>query len=173
MGTAPRIAVIGVGDTSRRDDGVAFSVTARLAARAADRPLPPGTEVTACDGDPARLTRLWEDAGLAIVVDATFADPEHPGLIHRQELDRHELRSGTPRIRSAHGLGIDEAVELSGALGRLPGHLVVYTVQGADSALGTGLSVPVTAAVEPLAERVEAEIVRHRDAAARGTPWGG
>lgn len=119
-----------------------------------------------CDGDPGRLIGLWENADLAVVLDATHAHPGHPGRVHRLELDAAEL--GRPRTSSSHGLDLGEAVELSRALGRLPGHLVVYAVEGADTSLGTGLSEPVAARVETLVERVEDEIVRHRDAAARG-----
>ncbi|MFD9637239.1 peptidase M52, partial [Streptomyces violascens] len=69
---------------------------------------------------------------------------------------------------SSRGLGLGEAVELARFLGRLPKRLVVYAVEEADTSLGAGLSEPVGAVVEPLAEDVEAEITRHRDAAARG-----
>lgn len=49
------IAVIGVGNDFRHDDGVAWSVIARLEERSAERPLPPGTALMVCDGDAARL----------------------------------------------------------------------------------------------------------------------
>ncbi|MFE7607058.1 hydrogenase maturation protease [Streptomyces celluloflavus] len=171
MAVSTRIAVIGVGNEFRRDDGVGFAVIARLREHAVGRPLPAGTRLSSCDGDPGRLIGLWEDAELAVVVDAAHAHPAHPGRIHRLELDQHgSWQSGTA---STHGLGLGEAVELSRSLGRMPGHLVVYAVEGADSALGTGLTTAVAAAVEPLAERVEADIMRHRDVLARGeTPAG-
>ncbi|WP_406306539.1 hydrogenase maturation protease [Streptomyces sp. NBC_00885] len=161
-----RIAIIGVGNEFRHDDGVAWAVIARLRERAEGRPLPPGTVLSGCDGDPGRLIGLWENADLAVVLDAAHAHPGHPGRLHRLELDAAEL--GQPHTTSSHGLGLGEAVELSRALGRLPGHLVVYAVEGADTSLGTGLSEPVAARVEALVERVEDEIVRRRDAAARG-----
>ena len=161
-----RIAIIGVGNEFRHDDGVAWAVIARLRERAEGRPLPPGTVLSVCDGDPGRLIGLWENADLAVVLDAAHAHPGHPGRVHRLELGAGEL--GQPRTTSSHGLGLGEAVQLSRALGRLPGHLVVYAVEGADTSLGTGLSEPVAARVETLVERVEDEIVRHRDAAARG-----
>ncbi|MEW1928731.1 hydrogenase maturation protease [Streptomyces sp. NPDC088360] len=160
-----RIAVIGVGNEFRRDDGVGWEVIARLRERAADRPLPTGTVLATCDGDPGRLIGLWEGADLAVVVDAAHAHPAHPGLVHRLVLDADAL--DRPRTTSSHGLGLGEAVELARVLGRLPGRLVVYAVEGADSALGTGLSPSTEAVVAPLAEDIEDEIVRHRDAAAR------
>ncbi len=153
-----RTVVIGVGNDFRRDDGVAWRVVGRLRERAEGKgsPLPPGTELRECDGDPGRLIGLWEGAELAVVVDAAHAHPPSPGRVHRLELDRRRLwRDGAA---SSHGLGLGEAVELSRALGTLPARLVVYAVEGADSTLGTGLSAPVAAAVEPLTARIEADI---------------
>ncbi|MFJ7333178.1 hydrogenase maturation protease [Streptomyces sp. NPDC101116] len=166
MGTHTRIAVIGVGNEFRRDDGVGCSVAARLLERAESRALPPGTVVATCDGDPARLIGLWEGAGLAVVVDAAHAEPGHPGLVHRIELGAERL--ARQPTTSSHGLGLGEAVELARVLGRLPGHLVVYAVEGADTSVGAGLSPALEGVVEPLVASVEDEIVRHRVAGARG-----
>ncbi|KOU57491.1 peptidase M52 [Streptomyces sp. MMG1533] len=165
MTTRTRIAVIGVGNEFRRDDGVGWAVVARLRKRAEDRPLPPGTVLATCDGDPGRLIGLWEDAALAVVVDAAHAHPGRPGRVHRLELDAGRLEQ--PPTTSSHGLGLGEAVELARVLGRLPSRLVVYAAEGADGSLGTGLSPAVAAVVEPLAVSVEDEIARHR-----GTPAG-
>ncbi|MFD0418699.1 hydrogenase maturation protease [Streptomyces sp. NPDC127108] len=160
------IAVVGVGNEYRHDDGVGWAVVGRMRERAARRPLPPGTTLATCDGDPVRLISLWEGAGLAVVVDAAHTHPGAPGRVHRIELDAARL--ARPPATSSHGLGLGEAVELARVLGRLPGRLVVYAVEGGDSSLGTGLSSAVAEAVAPLAEAVEVELVRHRDAAARG-----
>ncbi|KUM84253.1 MULTISPECIES: hydrogenase maturation protease [Streptomyces] len=165
MTVSTRIAIIGVGDPGRHDEGVARAVLSRLRERAAERPLPPGTLLATCDPDPAQLIRLWENAELAVVLEPAHARPSRPGRIYRLELDNAALwRAGTMH---PHGLGA--AVSLARALGRLPGHLVAYAVDGADISLGHGLSAPVVATVGPLAECVEADIVRHRGAAARGT----
>ncbi|WP_329600055.1 hydrogenase maturation protease [Streptomyces pseudovenezuelae] len=166
MSLRTRIAVIGVGNEFRRDDGVGWAVLDRLRERATERPLPPGTVLATCDGDPARLIGLWEGAGLAVVVDAAHAHPGTPGRVHRLELDAGQLAH--PPTTSSHGLGLGEAVELARVLGVLPDHLVVYAVEGADSALGTGLSPAVAAAVEPLVRAVESEAARHRDHATGG-----
>ncbi|WP_306316479.1 MULTISPECIES: hydrogenase maturation protease [unclassified Streptomyces] len=165
-----RIVVIGVGNEFRHDDGLGPAVVARLGTRAADRPLPPGTVLTTCDGEPGRLLGSWESAELAVVVDAAHAEPPQPGRVHRVELDDGALaRPGPgPGQANSHGLGLGEAIELSRVLGRLPGRLVVYAVEGADRRVGTGLSPVVAERVDAVADAVEADIVRHRDAAARG-----
>jgi hydrogenase maturation protease len=162
MTRGSRIAVIGVGNEFRRDDGVGWEAIARLRKRAGGPPLPAGTVLATCDGDPARLIGLWEDAGLAVVVDAAHAHPGSPGRVHRLELDGERLARST--ATSSHGLGLGEAVELARALGRLPERLVVYAVEGADDSLGTGLSPAVTAAVDPLVDTVRDEIARYRAA---------
>ena len=163
MTVSTRIAIIAIGDPDRHDDGVPRAVLSRLRERATARPLPPGTLLAACDPDPARLIRLWENTELAVVLEAAHARPSHPGRIYRLELDTAALwRAGTMR---PHGLG--EAVNVGRALGRLPGHLVAYAVDGADTSLGQGLSEPVAATVGHLVACVEAEITRHRAAIAQ------
>lgn len=165
LGSAPAIAVIGVGNDFRHDDGIGPAVVQRLRQRALGRPLPPSVRLADCDGEPGRLMTLWAEAELAVIVDAAQAEPAEPGRIHRLD---HDSPYGTTALTSSHGLGLGEAIELSDALGRLPGRLVVLAIEGADCSLGTGLSPAVAATVGPLAEMVEAEITRHRDAAARG-----
>ncbi|UNO43352.1 hydrogenase maturation protease [Streptomyces sp. MST-110588] len=164
MTQAPRIAVIGVGNTFRHDDGIGPAVVRRLRERTRHRPLPPSVTLADCDGDPGRLMSLWEGTELAVVVDAAHAHPGRPGRVHRLD---HPGRYARPAAASSHGLGLGEAVQLSDALGRLPGRLVVLAVEGADRSLGTGLTPAVAGTVDRLADAVEAEIVRHRDARAR------
>jgi hydrogenase maturation protease len=166
MRTHTRIAVIGVGNEFRRDDGVGWAVVEQLRKRAEAGPHPSDTVWATCDGDPGRLIALWESAALAVVVDAAHAHPGTPGRVHRLELDAQRLDG--PRTTSSHGLGLGEAVELARVLGLLPDHLIVYAVEGADGSFGTGLSPSVAAAVDPLVTAVEGELARHQDELARG-----
>ncbi|WP_405521715.1 hydrogenase maturation protease [Streptomyces canus] len=159
MRVCTRIAVVGVGNEFRRDDGVGWAVVARLGERGARRPWPPDVMLATCDGDPARLIGLWEGADLAVVVDAAHAHPATPGRVHRLALQDAHLCG--PTTTSSHGLGLGEAVELARVLGLLPRELIVYAVEGADSAFGTGLSPAVAAAVAPLADAVGNDIARH------------
>jgi len=165
MAVSTRIAVIAVGDRLRHDDGIGAAVLARLGRRAAVRPLPRGTTLAECDGEPGHLTGLWENTELAVVLESAHARTGHPGRVYRLDLDAAEL--GRPGVLGAHGL--DAAVELARELDRLPEHLVAYAVEGDDFSEGDGLSAPVAKAVALLTGRVEREIVRHRTAAVRGS----
>lgn len=164
------IVVIGVGNDFRRDDGVGCAVVSRLRERAARGALPGDVTLAVCDGEPGRLIGLWEEAGLAVVVDAVLARPASPGRVHRLELPGD--CSGRPAQTSSHGLGLGEAVQLAGELDRLPGRLVVFGVEGGDDSLGPGLSEPVSAVVEPVADRIEEEIAAYRRTAVRTSPAG-
>jgi hydrogenase maturation protease len=170
-GAAP-IAVIGVGNDFRHDDGAGWAVVAALAEEAGRRRLPEGTALLVCDGEPGRLISLWEGARLVIVIDSAIAHPGQPGRVHRLEWDGDRI-TGTGGATSSHGLGLGDALELARALGRLPGRLIVYAVEGADTSLGTGLTAPVAAAVASLAERIADEIRHHGAAESGSVPGGG
>jgi hydrogenase maturation protease len=145
------IVVIGVGNAYRGDDAVGLAVAERLRGR-----LPTGVTVLDCEQEPTRLLDAWQDADVALVVDAAASDAP-PGTVHRfdasgEGLPAHVFRSST------HAFGVGDAVELARALGRLPERVVVYGVEGADFTAGSGLSTHVTAAVERLVDELEEEI---------------
>ncbi|MET7479310.1 hydrogenase maturation protease [Streptomyces sp. NPDC005648] len=164
MAVSTRIAVIAVGDRLRHDDGIGAAVLARLRRRAVVRPLPPGTTLAECDGEPGHLTGLWENTELAVVLESAHARTGHPGRVYRLDLDSAGLRC--PDVLGPHGLGA--AVELARELDRLPGHLIAYAVEADDFSPGDGLSTPVARTVALLTARVEEEVVRHRTATVCG-----
>ncbi|MFC9819582.1 hydrogenase maturation protease [Streptomyces erythrochromogenes] len=159
-------AVIGIGNEFRRDDGVGWATIALLRAREAQRPLPSGTELARCDGDPGRLISLWEGKAVTLVVDACFPPAAQPGRTHRwcgsSGKVPHPAAAGR---QSTHGLGLAEALCLADALGRGPGRLIVYAVEGADRSLGTGLTPAVAAALPYLVRRIEEDVRQY----SRGT----
>lgn len=155
-------AVIGIGNEFRRDDGAGWATISLLCAREALRPLPAGTELARCDGDPGRLISLWEGKALTLVVDACFPPSAQPGRTHRWWASPGELPHPAAAGRqSTHGLGLAEALCLADRLGRGPGRLIVYAVEGADRSLGTGLTPEVAAALPSLALRIEEDVRRH------------
>ncbi|MEV1054489.1 hydrogenase maturation protease [Streptomyces sp. NPDC049887] len=169
MEPVARTAVIGIGNEFRRDDGVGWAVVAALRDPAARQPLSRGTVLAQSDGDPGRLIGLWEDTALAVVVDACFPPSAQPGRTHRWSGNPGgSFHPAGPARHSTHGLGLAEAVRLGDALGRGPGRLVVYAVEGADRSLGKGLTPAVARVVPGLVRRIEADIRRHREAPGHG-----
>jgi hydrogenase maturation protease len=159
-----RIVVVGVGNPYRRDDGVGPAVVDRLRAWGS---LLPEVTLAVTDGEPTRLLDLWDGVELTIVVDATKGPPEaetSPGRIHELALDRIPADKGSA---SSHGVAFGAVVELALALGRMPGRLVVFAVEGADFRFGSGLTPPVARAADDVAARIGA-ILAERAGGTRG-----
>lgn len=155
------IVVIGMGDEYRHDDGVGPAVVARL------RPLRlPGVRLADCDGEAGHLLELWQDARVAVVVDAVRAEAPRPGAVYRRSMRHPSLRGRL--ATSAHAVDLGWAVALSEALDRLPPVLLLFGVEVADTSLGTGLSPAVCAAADQVAAEV-AHLVAPGDRAAHHT----
>jgi hydrogenase maturation protease len=143
MRAAPGIAVIGVGNPLRRDDGVGLEVVERARPR-----LPQSATVETSAGDPAVLLEAWTGIGLAVAVDAA----RWPGAAPGEVIWIENAASSTGPLRwsdpgGTHGLGLAQAIGLGRALGRLPERLAVLAVAIDDDGLGVGLSASVAAAV--------------------------
>lgn len=150
--------VIGVGNELRGDDGVGLAVLRALR----DRDLPAnGGAVTLreASGEGATLMETWQDADVAILIDAVCSGGE-PGTIYRFDAREQTLPSQFFNY-STHAFSVAEAVELARALGQLPPHLIVYGIEGADYATGEGLSAPVDASVETVADQIVDDLHRH------------
>ena len=66
--------------------------------------------------------------------------------------------AGPARTASSHGFGLDDAVRLGLALDRMPGRLIVHAIEAADLTQGTGLTPPVAAAIDNVADAVLSDI---------------
>jgi hydrogenase maturation protease len=143
--------VIGVGNAYRGDDGAGLAVAERVRGR-----LPAGVEVVECEQEPTRLLDAWSGADVAVVVDAC-ASGAPAGTVQRFDASAAPLPERAFRS-STHAFGVGDAVELARALGRLPGRVVVYGIEGADFAAGAALSAAVAAAVETVAGAIADEV---------------
>ena len=146
-----RRVVVGVGNALCGDDAVGIAVAERLRGR-----VPTDVDVVECEQEPSRLLDAWGGADLAYVVDAC-ASGVAPGTVHRFDVSDHSLPARVFRS-STHAFGVGDAVELARALDRLPRRVVVYGVEGGQFAAGAGLSAPVAAAVERVADDVLHEL---------------
>jgi hydrogenase maturation protease len=144
------VKVIGAGNRWRGDDAVGLLVAERLRAEL------PGVEVLALEGEPAGLIDAWEGVDAVFVVDAVSSGSP-AGTIHRVDATRRDLQDDVFRA-STHALGLAEAVALARALGRLPGSLVVYGVEGTAFEAGGEPTAAVAAAADRVAALVREEV---------------
>ena len=147
MSGAP-VRLVGIGNRYRHDDGVGIAVVEGVSGR-----LPAGASAHLCEGEPAGLLEAWEGAEAVLVVDAVSSGAA-PGTIHRLEAAAEPLPAALFR-GSTHAFGLAEAVELGRALGRLPGRLAVFGIEGERFDAGEGLSPAVGRA----AAELEAELL--------------
>jgi hydrogenase maturation protease len=147
---AGKTIVIAPGNRFRGDDGAGPLVADRLKVR--------GRHVTVADGpmDALRILSLWEDAPLAVVIDAAYSGAR-PGTVQRIECGAGGLPKDLARC-SSHGIGIAEAIDLGRVLGRMPGRLVMYVIEAKSLAFGAALSPEVESVLGDVARRVEDEL---------------
>jgi hydrogenase maturation protease len=163
-GRGERIIVIGVGTEFRSDDGAGPVVIERLRGT-----VPANVDLLLSDGEPTRLMEMWTDAAVAIVVDAVSGGDAEPGTLHRVVVPEQATGHGSlpapgqpasaAAPASSHGLGLGAAIELSGALSRLPALLILHGVQGEVFGYGQAFSPAVAAAIDDLTARVRADVL--------------
>jgi hydrogenase maturation protease len=139
--------VIGVGNAWAGDDAAGL-----LVARIVRERAPSGVGVIEHEGEPTALLDEWQDAPLAIVVDATSGGGR-PGQVRVMDATDAPLPAEVTGT-STHAFGLAEAIELGRALGRLPGRLVVVGVEGSRFEAGAEPSAEVAAALEQAADQV-------------------
>ena len=151
-GASGGIVIIGIGNDLRRDDGVGIAAAAALELLAI-----PNVVVKTGVADPMSLLEAWTGASLVVIIDAAIADPSTPGRIRRCEL--HDVAAHTGGLHS-HSIDIGHTHALGQALGRVPGELVMFSIEVAGTDHGIGLSPQVAGAVPKVVESVRAEINR-------------
>jgi hydrogenase maturation protease len=137
--------IIGVGTRWRGDDAAGLEVARRLRGRVA---------AYQHEGDGAGLVEAWTGAADVVVVDAA-ASGAAPGTVRRFDARAGPLPARALRT-SSHAFGVADAVELARALERLPDHLEVIAIEGADFSAG----VPLSAAVERAIDEVVDDLIR-------------
>jgi hydrogenase maturation protease len=150
-----RCVVVGVGNTFRSDDAAGLEVASRLEGR-----VPAGVGVITCGQEPSRLLDAFEGAAAVLVVDACSSGAE-PGTLHRFDAAGAALPERVFRS-STHAFGVGETIELARALGKLPGTVIVYGVEGEEFAAGEGLSPRVESGVGRAAASMLEDLERLR-----------
>ncbi len=143
------VAVIAIGNSFRRDDGVGPVVAAAVASKAI-----PGLSVLIGTGDPSAVLDAWTGVRLASLVDATVATSSVPGRIHRCTKDQLVGSSAV----SSHGVDIATLLGLGNTLGRMPEQVVLFAVEAEQTGYGIDLTPSVQAAAPYVVDAVLAEI---------------
>lgn len=145
---APRVRVIGVGNSLRGDDGAGVEVARRL-----EEAGPDDADYLTGPVDSASLLGAFAGAARVIVVDAACSGAP-PGTIHRFEATRAPLPPRLLRETSTHGAGLQAGIELARALDRLPPELWIYGIEGSDFGPGKSCSHAVSLAVDRVAQEI-------------------
>ncbi|HSE57451.1 MAG TPA: hydrogenase maturation protease [Nitrospiraceae bacterium] len=145
------IRIIGIGNGFRGDDAVGLVVARRLRGL-----IGPHVQVAEAEGPCLDLLDLIEGAEKVVLVDAA-SGPGPEGQIHRFDATAGQIgREVFPT--STHTIGLAEAIEIGRALGRLPAVTLVYGIEIGAAAIGSELSLAVSAAVEEVAARILGEL---------------
>jgi hydrogenase maturation protease len=144
----PYIVVAGLGNEYRRDDGAGPVTAARIVAELGAEDIGPVV-------DPLDLLGRWDDADLAIVIDAVRSGSA-PGSVRVVELPSGD---GGHATTSTHGISLGGVWRLAQAVGRAPARVIVMGIEGIDFGNGPGLSAAVEAAV-PVAVRRAVALVK-------------
>ena len=152
------IAVIGCGNTNRRDDGVGSAVLQNLAARGLAR----GGDVALLDAGTDGMAVMFaaRRCRTLIVVDACRSGSE-PGAIF--EVPGAELAAPSPPSFSTHDFRWDHALHAGRRIfgAAFPDDVQVLLVEAADVGFGIGLTPAVAEAAVKAADRIE-RLVRDR-----------
>jgi len=144
--------VIGLGNIVLTDDGLGVHALRRFRDRHAV-----GNDVQLIEGGTAGLLLLpyLADARRVIIIDAIDTDAA-PGTLVR--LDGEDWVSAFESGMTPHDVGLVDLLGAAQLSGAWPERLVLHGVQPASTAIGTELSAPVAAALEPLVDAVAAEL---------------
>jgi hydrogenase maturation protease len=143
--------LIGIGNEFRDDDALGI-----LVAREIRRRSPAGCAVREESGEGTALMEAWSGAKNVIIVDA-ISSGDVPGTIHRLDASRMTI----PRqffSYSSHAFGVAEAIAMAKQLHTLPGHLLLYGIEGKEFSSGVGLTDPVVRSIPVLISMVEQDL---------------
>jgi hydrogenase maturation protease len=135
------ILVIGIGNPARGDDAAGLLVARQIRAAAS----PGEVTVTELAGDQLALLDAWTGAREVYLIDAVCSGGT-PGTVYR--FDAAEPLTAHFWHRGTHTFCLADVIELGRALGRLPGRLTGYGIEGGAFEPGAPLSAEVEAAVQ-------------------------
>lgn len=145
-------AVIGLGNVVLSDDGLGVQAVRRMQHR---YQLQDGVELVEGGTAGLLLLPLLADARQVIIVDAIDTGAPAGTLVR---LDGDDWASAFELRMTPHDVGLVDLLGAAQLSGAWPEQLVLHGVQPASTAIGTELSAPVAAALEPLVDAIAAEL---------------
>ncbi len=149
--TGPKIAVLGIGNPLRRDDGLGIRVVQIMQSN----PCYVGVDIIDGGTAPDLFSLLDESVGKLVIVDVLRGKGE-PGSIYRLEITEENI-SAQPSA-SLHGLGVLDSLQLMVRLGMRPPEVIIIGVEPYDVANGLGLSPQMESLVPQVISEVEKEL---------------
>lgn len=150
------IAVIGIGQSLRGDDGIGPEAVRRWSS---DFPLTAGNSrvhIHLLETPGLELLDYLSNADGAVLVDA-IATSQQAGMV--QVMSPIPEAPISPAEKTAHGFGVSELLSIARRTGaRLPERLILIGIEGQQFGLGTGFSSPVHAAVSVAAEKIQEQV---------------
>src|SRR5215471_19599914 len=150
--------ILVIGNPARGDDAAGLAVARRIREAAS----PGDVTVTELAGDQLALLDAWTGAREVYLIDAVCSGGT-PGTVYR--FDAAEPLTARFWHRGTHTFSLADVIELGRALGRLPGRLTGYGIEGATFEPGAPLSPEVAAAVEAVTALLLRELREDRSRA--------
>lgn len=116
-----------------------------------------GVNAEVCESDPLAMIERWNPPDDVIIVDAMVTGAPVGTVQYWDEPARAKWSAASS---STHGLAVGEAIRLAEILGRLPRRVQLCGIEGKQFQTGAGVSPKVQQAIENVAQRIAAEIVR-------------
>ena len=151
-----RVAVLGLGNVLRRDDGFGPSAVHRL--ERAWR-LPPEVHVADLGTPGLDLASYLVGHDAVLVLDTALGDAA-PGTLHVHRKEALLAGPGLDHRVTGHEGDLREAIAIADLAGGAPREVVLIGVVPEDLGDGTGLSPAVAAALEPACARAAEELRR-------------
>ena len=146
----PRVAVIGVGNLLRKDEGIGIHAVKAL------QEINLSQDVKIVDGGTAPDLIAYTEAGdKLIIIDAAKAGGK-PGTIYR--FHPQDLTTGSGNLVSAHELGVEQNLKLMALMRNEPSEIVIIGVEPKEIGWGTELSPELQPVIPEIVELVLKEI---------------
>ncbi len=150
-----KVAVIGIGNPFRGDDGAGWAVIDALEGK-----VPCQIKLGKTRGEITEILSFFEDYSVLYLVDACLGSKE-AGSWQRLDALKDNLYFENTQT-STHGLSIAQAISLAKTWEQLPTKLIVYAIFGERFAVERSLSAKVGKAVPKVTESIlQEEEIRH------------